>query len=675
MTLEPIIKAKLNNFKASFDCNLENDLAFERFVNWAILQRHQPGAFTADFDLLETVSVGGQNDMGIDGLCIKINGSLVKTLREAKDIVYASNKISIDFIFIQSKNKSALKQGEHNQFLSGVKEFLGNTQYQPQNDKIKECLQIKDYLMDDACCLKWEDNPSIYVYYVYTGDGISNEYIKASERKFVDEIRKLQTYNPEIKLEVINSEKLKKICDENENNYDVSLNVIETCSFLGENETIAEVNSNSTVAVCRASELLKLITSEDGLLRKGIFDDNVRDYQGETTINNEIFQTIKDAPQNFVLFNNGITIVCKNLITNGKTLIIKNPQIVNGCQTCSVIFNSAKNAQSNGNLSTVKVILKIISTTNDDIVNNVVRGTNKQNIVQDEAFETIREFHKNLEDFFIALNTSQNMPFPLFYERRSHQYESMHIKEISKVKFSTLIRSFVGIILAEPHKCINHPATLQKEYKDKIFVDNQSLLPYYTAAQINAFIESASRSNKIPDDAKSFKVHIGYIYCLICNGFIPNINKSKDIDSYCSKLLDSLKNKSESESTIRKAVALFIQARNEWITQKGKEYRFGIKDSPQFTSFLNQQYIISYKKADSHKDKASLQNRGRISSIRRNYKGDWFGFIVQNDGNEIYFNKISTIKELTAELIGKEVYYDIGEGYIGKKAINVQLAT
>lgn len=75
--------------------------------------------------------------MGIDGMCIKINGILIKSLSEAKDIVSNYNKVSIDFIFIQSKNKNSLKQGEHNQFITGVKDFLNTKQYQPINPKLK----------------------------------------------------------------------------------------------------------------------------------------------------------------------------------------------------------------------------------------------------------------------------------------------------------------------------------------------------------------------------------------------------------------------------------------------------------------------------------------------------------------------------------------------------------
>ena len=130
MILEPIIRAKLNNFIKKYELNMKDDLAFERFSNWILLQRHQPDAFTTDFDLLEVISVGGENDMGIDGLCIKINGFLVKSLAEAKDLVSTYSRICIDFIFVQSKNKDSLKQSEYNQFFCGIKEFLSESTYQ-----------------------------------------------------------------------------------------------------------------------------------------------------------------------------------------------------------------------------------------------------------------------------------------------------------------------------------------------------------------------------------------------------------------------------------------------------------------------------------------------------------------------------------------------------------------
>ena len=87
MKLQPIIRAKLAKFREDYELQSVSDgIAFERFANQIILSTHQPGAFSVDDFLLDAVCVGGQNDMGLDGICIKLNGLLIHTLQDAKDI-------------------------------------------------------------------------------------------------------------------------------------------------------------------------------------------------------------------------------------------------------------------------------------------------------------------------------------------------------------------------------------------------------------------------------------------------------------------------------------------------------------------------------------------------------------------------------------------------------------
>lgn len=80
---------------------------------------------------------------------------------------------------------------------------------------------------------------------------------------------------------------------------------------------------------------MKLLTkSEDGSLRRSLFNSNVRDYLGNTgSVNSEIEHTIATEPEMFLMCNNGITIVCSDFIQiRDKIVSIDNPQIVNGCQ-------------------------------------------------------------------------------------------------------------------------------------------------------------------------------------------------------------------------------------------------------------------------------------------------------------------------------------------------------
>lgn len=124
MKLQPIIKAKLNRFREIRDASdLKDSLAFEKFANEMVLSNHQAGGISISDDLLNASSVGGSDDMGIDGIGIKINGILVETMDDAKDIISNRKSAEIEFIFVQSKYKDKFDSGEYAKFINGVTDF------------------------------------------------------------------------------------------------------------------------------------------------------------------------------------------------------------------------------------------------------------------------------------------------------------------------------------------------------------------------------------------------------------------------------------------------------------------------------------------------------------------------------------------------------------------------
>lgn len=156
--------------------------------------------------------------------------------------------------------------------------------------------------------------------------------------------------------------------------------------------------------------------------------------------------------------NNGITIVCSDFIQiRDKLVSINNPQVVNGCQTCNSIFRFKDNIT----LSKVQVLIKLICTEDISITNKIVRGTNKQNQVLEEAFETTKPFHQDLEDFFLAKQSD----FTLYYERRSKQYSALPtINKNQIVNLRVITQVFVATFLKSPHEAHRHEAKLLELY-------------------------------------------------------------------------------------------------------------------------------------------------------------------------------------------------------------------
>lgn len=472
MNVEPIVNAKFKVFRDKMELNgIADGVAFEQFVNHTILTAHQPDAFNGDNELFEKVNVGGTKDMGIDGIAIKLNGLFIRDLDEAKDLTKKLPRLSIEFIFIQSKYKSNFDKGEFNNFTDGVREFLSEKQKQPVSDEIKEIIKIKDFLIGESAVFKWDDNPSVRLYYVVMGKWHESQHQLALAATFQDDILSLNTYKKPL-VHFVDHYGFKSILDSNDNNFEVVVNSIDTMPL-----TSVELVENSCVLLCYASELKKILTTPDGLIRKSLFDDNVRDYQGDNNINLEISNTINDEPQKFALLNNGITIVCEKYTPSNRQITLKNPQIVNGCQTSHVIFH---NSESDEILSKVSIVIKLISTKDSEITNQIVRGTNRQNIVLDEAFEATKKFHKDLEDFINALSPEYDR---FYYERRSKQYDhNPSISHFQKLNLRLIMQSVIGMFMNEPHISHRHESKLLEMYSNMVFQEHQSKLPYFTAS-------------------------------------------------------------------------------------------------------------------------------------------------------------------------------------------------
>lgn len=576
MNVEPIINAKFKKFREKMELNnVADGVAFEQFVNHTILTAHQPDAFNGDSELFEKINVGGTKDMGIDGIAIKINGLLIRDIDEVKSLLKMMPKVMIEFIFIQSKYKSNFDKGEFNNFCDGVREFLSENQKQPVSDEIKEIIKIKEYLIGEDVVYKWEDSPSVRLYYVVMGEWYKSQHQLALADIFKNDILDLNIYKSPA-IHFVDRGSFKSILDSNDNNFKVVINSIDTMPL-----TSVELVDNSCILLCYASELKKILTTPDGLIRKSLFDDNVRDYQGNNSINDEISTTINEEPQKFALLNNGITIVCEEFVPSNRQITLKNPQIVNGCQTSHVVFHSLK---SDENLSKVPLVIKLISTKNAEITNQIVRGTNRQNVVSDEAFEATKKFHKNLEEFINALSPEYDR---FYYERRSKQYDhNPAISHFQKLSLRLILQSFIGMFMNEPHVSHKTESELLDIYSNFVFQEHQSKLPYFTSALAFFKLEKMFRSDLL--DKKTFypfRMHVLMIFRELVGGIKININNENIVDEQSHLILSILKNTGETNKKFLESASLFEEAKQHWVNDLKKD-QSGIKDVKDFTDLI-----------------------------------------------------------------------------------------
>jgi hypothetical protein len=448
------------------------------FVNYVIFSRDYPSIFTGDMDLLNFVCVGGKHDTGIDGIGIKVNDRLVRSIDEIQEIIKASKKLRIDFVFVQAKMRPHFDASDLNNFGTGVKVFFSEG-YLPENPRIAEFREMRDFIYsNEAAISKLERNPQLFLYYVGTGAEPTDLHMAGTLKLVRAELAERTSYVfDDVNASIVSGKQLVKYCRELENKFDTQINILDIFPLIVDPK--ADVKK-AYAFTCSAAEFLKILTKEDGQLRRALFNENVRDYLGNRgAVNSEIEATITESPEMFLLCNNGVTIVCSDFEqVRDKLVKIENPQIVNGCQTSHSLFN----LRENPNILKLQLLVRLISTENMSVSNKIVRGTNKQNQVLEEAFEATLPFHQEvLEPFFLAFQNDTK----LYYERRAKQYNNdAIIKKTQIVNLRILTQSFVAMFLGAPHDAHRHEAKLLEDHADddgerRIFCDDHDPVVYY----------------------------------------------------------------------------------------------------------------------------------------------------------------------------------------------------
>lgn len=483
---------------------------FERFVNYCLISKQYPRDFN-----YEDLSVGGGADSAIDGVAIIVNGNIVQEPEEIEFLLEKIGSLTVSFSFIQSKTSAKFNGAQILNFLAGIKNFFAEKTFIPENDDIQALRAVKSNIYKHS--IKIDGAPALDLFFVTTGDWQEPEHITGLVNSELDVLKSRGLFS-EIRFQCIDAERLKQIYREIKGR---SLKEIELPSLV----PLPEIQGvrQSFVGSVAAVEYIKLITDSDGYLQKNLFYDNVRDYQGSTSVNLEIDKTLKsgNAQAALAIYNNGITIIAKKVERIGSKIKLTDYQIVNGCQTSHVLFENKNLLDSN-----THIVVKIIETVESDVAVNVIKATNRQTEVKVEAFESLSPFHKDLEEYFKAKASSRK--YPIYYERRSKQYDNVpNIKSSQVITLSAQVRAHISASLAQPQSTHRYFGEILEANRDRMFSHGDSLEKYYIASAILNRIEGLFRKKAINARYKLFKFHLVF---MLYNYFTKLIKAKKGID-------------------------------------------------------------------------------------------------------------------------------------------------
>ncbi|MHC2389193.1 hypothetical protein ACVMHZ_001252 [Bradyrhizobium liaoningense] len=249
-----------------------------------------------------------------------------------------------------------------------------------------------------------------------------------------------------------------------------------------------------------ASDYLKLVCDEDGAIIKPLFYENVRDFVGLNDVNQEILDTLKSADSDrFIIMNNGVTMITRGLHTTGDKFSISDFHIVNGCQT-SHVLHACKESMA----PTVRIPFRLIHTQDENVIESIIRATNRQTEVKEDQFYAMKDFAKKLEAYFKTFPVSAR----LFYERRPHQYDSLDIDKQRIITHQNLVRAVGAMFLGLPHITTKTFRQLIAKVGKEMFVDSDKPEPYYVAAWSLYRLEQLFKSKKIDARYKAARFQI-----------------------------------------------------------------------------------------------------------------------------------------------------------------------
>jgi cold shock CspA family protein len=636
--MDRIIESFIDDFKTEFNFDkIDQSKLFEHYVNYVLVSKLYP-----DRSSLDKINVGGNRNPGIDGLAIMTNNHLVTSQQEVDYFIQDADLLDVEFNFIQSKTSESFDMGSISGFLASVKDFFRDGDLNFEDDLLN-LRDLKNYIYRNS--IKMEGRPSLKLYFATTGKWLDDANLLAVINSNIKDLKSTDLFE-EVKFIPIDANKLKSLYREIKNKITKEI-TFEKHTILPKMEKVTE----SYLGILPVTELVKITSDDDGELIKTIFYDNVRDFQGFNKVNNGIRDTIEDGKSSdkFVLLNNGITIVAKSLNKVGSAFKISEYQIVNGCQTSHVLHHTKEKLTPN-----IFVPLKLIVSDDDDTINEVIKATNSQTEVKNEAFEILKPFHKRLEEFYLSFEKEENKR--LYYERRSRQYFGSRAKGEKIIGLSTQIASYIAMFLNEPQSTQRYYGELLSSYSSRLFRDNNSLYPYYTSGLALNLVEEFFRENKLLQSSKKFKYHLLLLFRIkVAGEHVPiNTDGNKDHEKYCRKILEALWDK-EKAASIFKELELKIQ--------KALDKTTTLHRQAHLTRAFTEELIPTIK------DDKKL---GRVSYY--NFKKG-FGFIKLDGSDEdvfVHYTEMSRVQQ--NEIVpGLKLKFDVFNSIKGNQAKNIEV--
>lgn len=535
MALDQITKALVDEFldeAGLASAGVADD--FERFSAFVVVSPQIDAAI--DY---ENVMAGSGGDTGLDAIAIVVNGELITDIDEVDALAASGTTLDVNFIFVQTETATSFSTSKVGQIAYGVKDFFSESPTLTRNDVVAAAAEVSWKIFESARLFR-NGNPTCSIFYVTAGRWTEDHDLRTrldSARNDIDELNLFSR----VQFSPLDAREMQR-------RYQGLRTGVEREFTFQNRVALPEIHrvAESHLGYLKATDLLGVLADDDGNLMSTVFYENVRDFQGETNaVNAEIAGTLEsDVRGQFPLLNNGVTIIAKSVRQIGTKFVVQDFQVVNGCQTCNVLWSKRDVLDES-----VQVPLRLISTDDEDVIVAIIRATNRQTEVKEEQFYATSDYLKQLEMYFESAPLDRR----LYLERRSKQHANSPVERTRVVPFNSLIRSFASVVLNDPHRATRN----YKQVLDRIPADilNPSHRPSVYLASASALyrLEFLFRNGVLDRRFSAAKYHLLLASRLIAGPRLPTQLNGKEADGWAKALTDVYWDASEAETVFKRA--------------------------------------------------------------------------------------------------------------------------
>lgn len=426
--LDGVLDAK----KGEYSDSLDDGEIFELFVVDTLLRD-----YSLSYDELNDGIVDGNNDGGMDAIYLFVNKSLV-----TEDFDFSSFKgnIDIECQVIQAKRQDSFKEAPINALTASVPLFFDLSLSEEEltqtlnNSVIGKSRLLKECLTKFAAQFP---NLSINISYCCRGSNVTPEMTAKAQN--VEKLVADKLTGSQVDFHFLGA---KELYEEARSQATATLSLPIEGSPLNVN--------NAYVALVGLKDYSHFV-SKNGHLYDRLFEFNIRDYEGDVSINKEIRATLedKDSDIDFWWLNNGVTIIAEQAQHQNNCLTMTNPLIVNGLQTSNEIFNTEPEDNNK------KVLVRVVDTEDEHIRDKIIKATNSQTKIKPSSLRATEEVQRRIEDYLLSKS--------IYYDRRKNYYKNKGMPAKQIIGIDRLAQCVYSVLIRRPDVARGRPGNIIKD--------------------------------------------------------------------------------------------------------------------------------------------------------------------------------------------------------------------